>query len=136
MAELRMTREDIGKLVLRVSLAGILLFHGIYKIMNSVAWIGGPLSDLGLPGFLAYGTYLAEVLAPLLLIIGYKVRIAALVITFDMLMAVILVQRPLLFAIQEAGGGWGIELEALFFFQSLAVAFIGGGNIAVEKRST
>ena len=127
------TRDDVGKLVLRLAVAGILLFHGIFKLRNGVDWMEGPLSALGLPGFLAYGTYVAEVLAPLLLIVGYQVSIAALVIAFDMLMAVILVLRDGVFAIREQGGGWAIELEALFFFGAIAVALLGPGSIALQR---
>src|SRR3954469_3701180 len=46
-------QPDAGLLVLRFGLAGILLFHGIYKATHGVAWIGGPLSKVGLPSWLA-----------------------------------------------------------------------------------
>lgn len=54
------------------------------------------------------------IIAPILIIIGYRTRIAALAVLFNMLMAVLLVFRYLLFTLKEAGGGWIIELEALF----------------------
>ena len=60
-------RDDIGKLLLRVTLAVIVLFLGIFKLTHGVAWIQGPLAALGLPGFLAKGTYVAEVVAPRLI---------------------------------------------------------------------
>src|SRR5919204_3990489 len=67
-------QDDIGKLLLRIALGGILLFHGVFKLTHGVEWIKQPLAALGLPGFLAYGTYLAEVVAPVLLILGYRTR--------------------------------------------------------------
>jgi len=133
MAATRPTGDDIGKFVLRIALGGIILFHGVFKLSNGVEWIREPLASLGLPGFLAYGAYVGEVLAPLLLIAGYKVRIAALLIAFDMLMAIILVLRPQVLAIKEAGGGWAIELEALLLLVSLGLTLTGGGRLGLER---
>ena len=48
--------DDAGKLVLRLTLGVLMLFHGIAKLGNggSLNWIAGQLSDVGLPGFIAY----------------------------------------------------------------------------------
>ena len=126
-------REDLGKLVLRLALGVIVLFHGVFKLRHGVAWIGGPLAALGLPAFLAYGTYLAEVLAPVLLVVGYKARLAALVILFDMLMAIVLVLRPRILTVNQGGGGWAIELEALILLTALAVFLLGSGRYRLGR---
>jgi putative oxidoreductase len=126
-------REDLGKLVLRLALGVIVLFHGVFKLRHGVAWIGGPLAAHGLPAFLAYGTYLAEVLAPVLLMVGYKARLAALVILFDMLMALVLVLRPRILTVSQGGGGWAIELEALILLTALAVFLLGSGRYRVGR---
>ena len=127
------TRDDAGKLLLRLTLGGILLFHGIFKLTHGVEWIGGPLGKLGLPGFLAYGTYVAEVLAPVLLFVGWKARLAALVIAFDMLMAIVLVLRPRLFTINQGGGGWGVELEGMILLVAVSVFLVGSGRYRVGR---
>ena len=31
-----MLNEDIGKLILRVSIAGLMLFHGFFKLFNGI----------------------------------------------------------------------------------------------------
>ncbi len=126
-------REDVGKLVLRIGLAVILLFHGVFKLTHGVEWIKGPLSSLGLPGLLAYGVYVAEVLAPVLLIVGWKARLAALVVVCDMVMAMTLVLRPRLLTVNQAGGGWGVELEALLLLTALSVALLGSGRYRVGR---
>lgn len=126
-------RDDAGKLLLRVAVGAILLFHGVFKLRNGVEWIKGPLDGLNLPGFLAYGTYLAEVIAPVLLILGFRTKLAALVIAIDMLMAVVLVLRDSAFGIKPEGGGWAIELEALIFFAALALVIMGGGRYAIAR---
>lgn len=124
-------RVDAGLLVLRIGVGVLLLLHGVYKLRNGVDWIGGPLSAVGLPGFVAYGAYIAEVVAPILLIVGFWARAAALVIVFHFAMAVVLVLRDQLFAIKPQGGGWGVELEALFVVGALAIAFAGPGRFAL-----
>jgi putative oxidoreductase len=126
-------RPDAGLLVLRVALGVIVLFHGISKVRNGVAWMAGPLSAVGLPSFVAYGSYVGEVIAPVMLIVGLWTRPAALVIAFNMLMAVILVLRQRVMTINPQGGGWAIELEALIFFTAIAVALAGGGRYAIWR---
>jgi putative oxidoreductase len=124
-------RTDIGLLVLRLALAGVVLFHGVFKITHGVEWIKGPLAHFGLPGALAYGTYVAEVGAPLFLIAGAWTRIAALVIAFDMAMAMTIALRGRVFTVSPQGGGWGAELEGLILFVAVALAVMGGGRWAV-----
>jgi putative oxidoreductase len=127
--------DDIGKLLLRVTLGGILLFHGVYKLTHGVEWIKPRLAQVGLPGALAYGTYLAEAVAPLLLIVGYRVRLAALIIAFDMCMAIGLVLRHQIFALSPtAGGGWAIELQALILCAAVSVALLGAGRYGVDRQ--
>ena len=59
---------DTGRLILRLSVGGLMLFHGIAKILHpgSLDFIGGMLNGYSLPAFLAYGVYIGEVLAPLM----------------------------------------------------------------------
>jgi putative oxidoreductase len=126
-------REDLGKLILRLALGGVVLFHGVFKLTHGVDWIKQPLAAHGLPGFLAYGAYLAEVLAPVLIVVGWKARLAALAIGFDMLMALYLVLRPQILAVKPQGGGWGIELEALLLFAALVIFLIGSGRYRLGR---
>ena len=57
--------EDIGKLVLRLTLGILLLLHGINKLRFGISGIEGLVENHGLPALLAYGVYVGEVLAPL-----------------------------------------------------------------------
>ena len=126
------TSNDIGKLVLRIALGGVLLFHGISKLMNGVAWVAGPLGQFGLPGFMAYGLYLGEVVAPILIILGILTRVGGLVIAFDMFMAVMLMQADKIFSIKQGGGGWAIELEFLILIAGLVLFFMGPGKYRIS----
>jgi len=74
-------RTDAGLLVLRLGLGALMLFHGIYKLTHGIAWIAGPLGRVGLPPWVAYGVYVGEILAPVLVILGLWARPAAFVVT-------------------------------------------------------
>ncbi|GAB1466098.1 hypothetical protein MASR2M54_15980 [Aliarcobacter cryaerophilus] len=72
-----MLNEDIGKLILRVSIAGLMLFHGFFKLFNGIDGIKYLVTQAGLPEFFAYGVYLGEILFPILIIIGLFTRISS-----------------------------------------------------------
>jgi putative oxidoreductase len=125
--------EDFGKLTLRLGVAVLLAFHGISKLRNGIAWMSGPLQSHHLPMFVGYGVYVAEVIVPLLLIFGIFTRPAALVIVFDLCMALFLVVQGRAFQLQPQGGGLGAELQFLYIFSALAIAFLGSGRFALSK---
>jgi putative oxidoreductase len=127
--------EDLGKLVLRFAVGGLLLFHGIAKLDSGIAWMAGPLGRLGLPAFVGYGVYVGEIVAPLLLLVGLRSRLAGLVVAFNMLMAIVLVSHPKLFTLAERGGAWGIEIEAFFLLGGLSLFWLGGGRYALSTKS-
>lgn len=122
--------EDAGKLVLRVVLGLLLLVHGVFKLKHGVSWMEGLLANHGLPAFLAYGSYIGEVLAPVLLILGLYTRVAGLVVVGLMTTAVLLVHTGE-FAMINKSGGWQLELQAFFFFNAVAVIFLGAGRYSV-----
>ena len=124
---------DLGKLVLRLTVAVLLAFHGISKLRHGVAWMAGPLQAHHLPAWVAYGVFVAEVVAPILLIAGILTRPAALVIVFEMMMAMFLVLGPKTFAIDRQTGALGGELQLLYLFSALAIAVLGSGRFALSR---
>ena len=125
--------EDAGKLILRLTVGVLLLLHGVAKISTGVGGISGMLTGVGLPAELAYGVYIGEILAPLLVILGLYARIGALIIVVNMLFAIGLVHMKDLYVLTKTGG-WGIELQAFFLLTALVVALIGPGRYAVNRR--
>lgn len=121
---------DLGKLVLRVTIGGLILMHGIAKLGGSIGWITDMLAKSGLPSVLSYGVYLGEVVAPVLLIIGLWTRPAALVVAINMLFAIGMVHMHELGSITKMGA-WAIETQALFLFGAIAVALLGAGRFSV-----
>ncbi len=126
--------DDAGKLVLRVSIGLLVLLHGIFKITHGVGFIGGMLDKAGLPGFLAYGVYIGEVLAPLMMMLGVGARAGAAIVVVNMLVALGLVHLGDLLAMTKQGG-WALELQGLYLFGALAVVLLGAGRYSVMPSS-
>ena len=128
--------DDVGKLLLRLTVGGLMLFHGISKLGDggSLGWIGGQLSSLGLPSFLAYGVYVGEVLAPLLVIVGFYCRIGAGLMAVNMLFAIGLAHSAEVFLINDHGG-YALELQMFYLLGALAIAFMGSGSLALQPDS-
>ncbi len=125
--------DDIGKLVLRLTLGILMLLHGIAKMRYGVSGIEGMMTSHGLPGFLAYGVFIGEVLAPLLVIFGFYARIGGVIIAVNMVVAIALAHGSQLFDIAKSGG-WALELQGFFLFTSVVVALIGPGKFAINRR--
>lgn len=110
-----------GLILLRTYLALAMLLHGVAKVQNGVGGIEGMLVSNGLPGFIAYGVYIGEVLAPLAMVFGLFVVPAALVIAVNMLFAIGLAHASHVFALTKTGG-WAIELQVFYLVAALTVA--------------
>ncbi|QSP95615.1 DoxX family protein [Marinobacter salinisoli] len=123
---------DLGKLFIRLTLGGLMLFHGIAKLLNGVGFIEGELASHGLPTFLAYGVFIGELIAPLMVILGYHTRIGALLIIFNMLVAIALVHGHQLLSLGR-GGGWALELQGFFLFTAVALVFLGPGRYKLKS---
>ena len=122
--------DDTGKLILRVALGILILLHGIAKINSGVGFVSNMLVSHGLPGALAYLVYVGEIVAPVLLIIGLYTRPAAWIVAINMLVAVWLVHMKQIGLLNKQGG-WELELQGMFFFSALAVAFMGAGRFSI-----
>lgn len=126
-------REDLGLLIIRLSVGILMLLHGISKLQHGVGPIEGIITSAGLPAFLTYGVYLGEVIAPLFIIFGFGTRLAALVLAGNCLVAA-LTAHPSDIISLNATGGWGVELLGLYFFGAVALIFTGGGKYALSRK--
>lgn len=124
-------RDDLGKLVLRLTLGILLLFHGVNKLVDGISGIEGMVASHGWPHALAYFVYLGEVLAPILLILGIFSRVGGLLVVINMLVAFSLLHMSQLG--QLAGtGGWAPELQGFYLLTGLTVLLFGAGRYSVS----
>ncbi len=124
---------DIAKLLLRLSVGILMLFHGIHKIIHGVAGIKKMLASSGMPEFLAYGVYVGEVIVPLFIILGLYARVASLVLAFNMFVAILLAYGGSLFALGKHGG-LAIELPLFYFILSIVIFLLGSGKYSVNNK--
>ncbi|RBQ30049.1 DoxX family protein [Aliarcobacter vitoriensis] len=129
----RVLGDDIGKLILRLTLGILMIFHGLNKL-NGIDGIKSLIASNGLPQFLAYGVYLGEIIVPILIIIGFYTRISSFIYASTMVFAIYLAHSSQIFALNEKTGGLIIELQLLFMFGAVALMFLGAGKISLDKR--
>lgn len=130
------TSEDLGKLFLRIAVGFFVVVHSYFKLRHGVDWIREPLGEIGLPGLLAYGAYLGGIVAPLMVLLGYRTRIAACLITATMVAAIVILMKTHVVQFRDLVGGGGIELETFLLLGALALCFVGGGKIGVSRGSS
>ena len=125
---------DAGKLILRLTLGLLMLFHGWSKITGGLGFVEGMLEGNGLPTFLAYLVYVGEVLAPLFLIAGAYTRVAAYFIVGNMVVALLLVHMSQIFTLAGTGG-WALELQAFYLMTAVVVILLGPGKLSFMPES-
>ncbi|RDK87236.1 DoxX family protein [Marinirhabdus gelatinilytica] len=119
---------DLGLLVLRIGVAGLMLTHGVPKFL---AFIGGDLSvvgdPLGIGGLLSsILVLLGELVAPVLIIIGIKTRFAAIISAITMAVAA--------FVVHGADPLAKKEMALLYLIGFISIALMGAGSISVDKK--
>ena len=92
------------------------------------------VTKAGMPSVLAYGVYIGEIVAPILLIVGVWTRLAALVIVVNMVVR----RRAACLAGDCSSlnkyGGYALELDAMYLFTALALALTGAGRYSIGGR--
>lgn len=124
---------DTGKLILRLALGTLILLHGIAKLASGIDGIARMVTSAGLPEWVAWGVYVGEVVAPLMVIAGWFSRIGAGIIAVNMVFAVVLAHRPEILTLNGTGG-WALELQGMFLFTALAIACLGPGRYSANRQ--
>jgi putative oxidoreductase len=126
-------QEELGKLILRLTVGILMLFHGVGKILDPgpIQSIGNQLASGGWPAPVAYGIYLGEVLAPLMIIFGLFSRIGGLLVAINMVFAILMAHTAQLLTWSNSGG-WALELQGFYLLCGIAIFFLGSGTMAVK----
>jgi putative oxidoreductase len=130
MAEIR---EDLAKLVLRVTVGVLILLH-TWAVINGEQAIRDTLMRWGMPVGLAWTAVIFEGIAPLMVILGVYARLGAWMMTFWMVMAFLLahIDTGHIFQLAENGVGWRVEGPFFFLSCSLCVALLGAGRFGLN----
>lgn len=125
---MKLKNTDIGLLILRISVAGLMLFHGIDKVVHGIDFIKG------MAGFVAYGVYIGEFLAPLAILLGFRSRIASAIVAINCIVALSIAHAGQIFSLNEFGG-YANELLMLYLLGAVALFFTGAGKYALSKNN-
>ncbi|MAP54662.1 DoxX family protein [Altibacter sp.] len=121
------TRYHLGLLLLRIGFAGMMLTHGIPKLLKLLSGnfeFGDPIG-LGEPVSLVLAV-LGEAICPLLIIVGFKTRWAAIPAFLTMGVAAFIVHGDDPFASKEKA--------LLYLVGFLVIALLGAGKYALDKN--
>jgi putative oxidoreductase len=127
-----MNQENVGKLLLRLAVALLLLPHGLAKL-GGVEKIAGMLAGKGLPEMLAYLVYVGEIVAPILLILGLFTRFAGVIVIGNMIFAIFLVHAHELWQFTQTGGH-ALEKQFLYLMSGVVIALIGPGAYSLDSK--
>lgn len=129
---------DLGKLLLRVNLGFLLIWHGINFAQGHTNQLDA-LARIMIPGFIGFPLgILFEIICPILAILGIYSRLAAAGMAIFMLFAIGLQHVPTghLFMLEANARGffdaYFLERQFFFLFSALAVLFIGAGRYGLN----
>ena len=111
----------IVELVGRIFLSALFLIEGVGKLFTQEQVITY-MEDYGVPGMLFIPAVVVEILFPLLLIVGYKTRLAALVMALFTLTVAIIFHTD-----------FSVGMQLISFLKNLAIA--GGFMIIIAYGS-
>ena len=117
-------------------LAGIIMFaHGLQKLQGGPSGFGQGLAQLGvpLPELMAYVVTFVELIGGILLIVGLFSRVAALLLTIDLVVAILLVKVNIGLLSPPDGSGVGAELDLALIAGFLVVLLAGPGRLSVDQ---
>ena len=128
-----MKNFDLGILFARLGLGICLFMHGFAKILHGIDGVKGILAKAGLPEIMAYGSYVGEVIAPIMIILGIFSRIGALLVICTSL-TIMYAYHGLRNLLELTNvGGFKAEILYLYIALSLCIIFNGSGKYAIRK---
>ena len=125
--------DDVARLILRLGFGILMLFHGLHKLINGIDFVTGALRAHGLPGWLGYGVFIGEVIVPMMIILGFYSRIAAVVMAFNMLVAISLTTGFFPVTLTPTGAPM-FELPMLYLFAAAVLFFGGPGKYSINRH--
>lgn len=138
--KLMQTDEDVGLLIVRLTLGLVMFPHGAQKMLG---WFGGGgfagtmqgMTSMGLPAVAVFLVILAEFFGSISLISGFLGRVGALGILCVMLGAIFMVHLPNGFFMNWMGNqkGEGYEYHLLAIGMALAILIKGSGSLSIDR---
>lgn len=128
------TNFNVGLLISRIAIGFPMSIYGINKLMHGIGFIEDMLLQHGLPSFLAYGVFAGEIIAPFMLIVGFRTRLAGLIFAINCLTAILMAQTSNIFKLNDFGG-WALELLVIYLLIGVSLFFTGAGKYAISSQN-
>ena len=121
------TYNNLSLLLLRIGFAGLMLTHGIPKLLQLLQGnfeFGDPIGIGAIASLIL--TVFAEAICSLFILVGYKTRLACIPLIITMLVAVFIVHGN-----DPLGRK---ELDLLYLTAFVVIALIGPGKFSIDRR--
>jgi putative oxidoreductase len=124
-------KYEASTLILRVILGVTFFVHGLVKFQGGIENIVGWFESIGLPGFLAYGVALVEMIGGAALVLGLGSRIVSALLGLLMIGAT----NKVKLAIGFLGNGQmaGYELDLALMAMAVFIAINGSKMFALDQ---
>ena len=119
--------KNVLDLLGRILISFVFLLSGLRKVLNyegTIDWMEG----FGVPGFLLVPAIMLEIVAPLMIIVGYQVRISAALLSLFCLATAIIFLND--FSNQIVAFSKNIALAGGFLFLTIN----GAKDISIDKK--
>ncbi|MEH7224041.1 DoxX family protein [Bacillus sp. JJ1566] len=124
-------KNEIGALILRVTLGILFFIHGLVKFQGGIENTVGWFESINIPGFMAYGVALFEVIGGIALIIGFATRLVSVLSALLMVGAIIMAKIPV--GILGNGQMAGYELDLAFLAIAVYLAINGSKLLSLHQ---
>ncbi|MFP3123480.1 DoxX family protein [Ectobacillus funiculus] len=124
-------KNEIGALILRVTLGILFFIHGLVKFQGGIENIVGWFESIGLPGFMAYGVALVELIGGIALIIGLGTRLVSALFALIMIGATLKVKLSV--GLLGNGQMAGYELDLAFLAMAVYLVINGSKALSVSQ---
>jgi putative oxidoreductase len=126
-----MFKTELGALIIRVTLGVLFFIHGLVKFQGGIENIVGWFDSIGLPGFMAYGVALLEMIGGIALIIGLATRLVSSLFALLMIGATLKVKLSI--GLLGNGQMAGYELDLAFLAMAVYLAISGSNLLSVSQ---
>ncbi|RBW68609.1 DoxX family protein [Bacillus taeanensis] len=126
-----MFKSELGALLLRVTLGALFFIHGLVKFQGGIENIVGWFESIGLPGFMAYGIALIELIGGAALVIGLGTRLVSALFALLMIGATLKVKLSV--GLLGNGQMAGYELDLAFLAIAIYLVINGSKLLSVSQ---
>lgn len=126
-----MKRITVVSTLMRVVMGILFLAHGINKFQTGLGNVEGWFVSLGLPGFMAYGVAILELVGGIMLIVGLFTRYVSALFTIMLIGAI--VTTKLSAGLLGNGQGAGYELDLSFMLVTIYLSVAAPTALSIDQ---